>query len=151
MPDVIHPIFVHFPAALLPLAALLALLSIRRETFRDAAALTVYLATLGALLAVALGLYEHEPYEHSAIGELVSGHERVGLVTLGIALVASVALFVGRRSGKDPVGKPWFAAILVVAALAVTAAGDTGGDLVYEHAAGVQGGRHVQGFHAEED
>ncbi len=88
-PD-LHPMLVHFPAALFPAAFLFAFLALwRYPQMAKPARLTVFLGTLGALAAAATGLRAQELMPHGP-GTLVAQHRTFMLVAGGIALILSI-------------------------------------------------------------
>jgi len=139
----LHPLAVHAPIVLLPLAAVTTLLARRREHLAASSAAFTYLAAAAALVATVLGLVDHEPYEQTVAHAAIETHELFAFVTLGLAALASGWRFLGRRRGSDPVKSPLFLALLATASTVVLGAGLSGGRLVFDQAVGVQGGKHV--------
>ena len=87
----LHPLIVHFPIALLLTATALELASLacRRPGWHRIALWNLALGTLGAAAAVASGLYAERVARHSfEIWEVMERHERLGISTLILALMA---------------------------------------------------------------
>lgn len=142
-PNPLHPAIVHFPivlAFLLPVAALLALLQIRRGVDGRRAWIWVVLLAAGlfgsSLVAVETGEDQEEIVEEvvseSAIHEHEEAAERLRLMS-GIAFLLCGAGLVAGRAGT--VGRWAGTAAALVTVLAAINTGGTGGALVYEHGA----------------
>jgi uncharacterized membrane protein len=144
IPDPLHPAIVHFPivlAVLLPFAAVVALLSIRRGApARKVWPVLVVLAALlfgAAFVSVRTGEAQEERVEDVLASERpLHDHEESAerfLVLAGIVFALSpIGLLKGRAGVAGRVA-------LGVGSLALVAAiwpvGTTGGELVYEHGA----------------
>lgn len=143
----LHPAVVHFPIALL-LTALgldLACLLLRRQTWLDRAATTLYV--LGALGAGAAFLSGDSAADSTidlpgVVQAAMAEHERFALMTLVAAgVTAALRLLVswlGRKGKRLEVGALRLVALtasLVTAGLIVVTA-DHGGALVFEHQVG---------------
>jgi len=138
-----HPIIVHTPLALLvfSLAFELVGLATDSEWWRKAAFLLLLIGTVGAVLAVLSGTgAEHianrtQRIDHDAI----EAHQDMGKLTMWIALGAVAARLVafGMRQGRTLISG---LALLLQGAAVVTVvtAGLRGGNLVYQHGAGVK-------------
>lgn len=147
-PPAIHPMLVHFPLALLPLAALAATMAAWRGE-RAAWAWTrpamLWLLGLGfaaLLVTIPAGLYdEHRPAAEAApqeVRDMIVTHEILGFVTAGIFLVPT-AWALWRRHDILARGPSWFLVVamwLGVVLLNITAA--WGGSLVFEHGVNVR-------------
>ena len=143
LPTPLHPAVVHFPivfAALLPVAALLALLAIRRGTAPLRAwafpmALAVGL-TGSAWVALETGEAEEERVEayvaESAIHEHEEAAERFLLVAGVVTLLGGVGLLSGTVGSAARLVATAGTALVLLAGVQV---GRAGGELVYEHGA----------------
>ena len=135
----LHPMLVHFPIALLFVSVLfdLASTALRRESLREGALWLLGLGLLGGIAAaIAGGLAEHAAEKAGVAEALIETHETLAFVTIGIMAI----LFLYRLLFRNRFGMKALAAYLVVAAIglvAISATGYTGGDLVYEHGAGM--------------
>ena len=143
LPEPLHPAVVHFPialAVLLPIAALVALLVIRRGSSARAiwlvpVALTVALAG-SAWVALETGEAEEDRVEALVAESAIHDHEEAAERFLALSAVLAVVATAGLLSGTA--GK---AARLVATAgtlvvlVAGVQVGSAGGKLVYEHGA----------------
>lgn len=136
VPEAIHPLLVHFPLVLLPLAA--AFITFQRRLPWSVAALPVLLcvAAVGAVLAVLAGLSEAAPYAEKLQGtskeQWLSNHRLLGLTTAALAVSLAVAAIVTRRAPWTPRRNLVWAAALWGAAALVALTAWYGGAMVYE-------------------
>ncbi len=137
----LHPIFVHFPVALLPVALgfwLVGLFPGREQAWRCGRAL-LYLATLGAALAVTTGYLAANGLGHDSPGhDLVHDHRNLMLVAAGLMAAASLLAYAWRRS------ESFAARAMQVGLLAFTVAvlvigADRGGQMVFRYGIGTAG------------
>jgi uncharacterized membrane protein len=144
MTDVpLHPLFVHFPIALvtlLPLAAIVALVAIRRGApLRLAWAVPAILSVLllaSTLVAIRTGEADEDAVERVVGERLIEEHEeaaeRFAIFAGAVTLVTALGLL---RSGAGRVARP----LAAVAAIGLFATGiqlgHSGGELVYRHGA----------------
>lgn len=136
-----HPLFVHFPIALLLAAWLLTVLGMlwRRETLHRAATWNLALGALGAALAAWTGVQGSRTVtpHNFEIHEIMELHERLGLAVAwgAAALVAWRAL--RRRAWPahraEQLGQ---AALLTVIVGCLTYGAYLGGRMVYEYGVG---------------
>lgn len=135
----VHPILVHFPIALLFVSVLFDLLgtALSRDSFREGALWLLGLGLTGGITAAVAGVMAEDAAEKAGIAEsLIETHETLAQATLVIMAV----LLLSRLVLRNRFSTRTFAAYLAVAALgllALIATGHTGGDLVYQHGAGV--------------
>jgi uncharacterized membrane protein len=143
LPDPLHPALVHFPialAVLLPLAALVALVAIRRGTSPLGAWTMVValsgLLTVSAWLAVQSGEAQEEVVEEIVPESAIHGHEEAAERFLWLSVAALLVTTVGLTTGRaGRAGRLAGAAMAVVLLVAGVRVGDSGGELVYEHGA----------------
>ena len=134
-----HALLTAFPVALLSVAVLfdLAAMALKKDSLRRTAFALLLVGTLGAAAAVLAGRQAEENVAHGGPAhELMEHHEKLAYITLGtFALVAVWRLARERKMG----GGERLAALLVglggLLSLAYT--GHHGGQLVFEHAAGI--------------
>lgn len=142
---VVHPILVHFTAALFPIVALLATYAAwrRAEWASRATRWLLGLAVLVTLLTIATGLVEGEPYEDrlegTEAGEVIETHELLGFATEIVFLVAW-ALLRWRPAGLLGPRRFLFVGLLWLGVAVVTVGGWMGGRLVYEFGVGTPDG-----------
>lgn len=152
MPN-LHPLFVHFPIALLSCYFLLDLAATLtgKTAWRNTADGLLYLGTLFAAIAVALGFQAAATVAHSeAVHPILASHHDHGLAVLGIAFLLSLWRWLQSRTrsiAAKPAGPSVFFEILrlTLAAfmLIVMAHGaDMGGLMVFGHGVGVRALEH---------
>ncbi len=135
----LHPMIVHFPIALLLTSVLFDAAShiFKRESLRDGALWLLVLGLIGGIAAAVAGGLAEETAEKAGIAEsLIETHESLAFVTLGIFGV----LLLWRVFMRNQLSGQLLAIYLLVATIGVgtlSATGYYGGDLVYEHGAGV--------------
>ena len=148
MPD-LHPLFVHFPIALLTLFAGLELLRFKAITSRlelfYTKAILVITGTIGGFIAAQAGEIAEETYKGGQSLNLLETHSSIAEATNILAIIIA-ALYVGawiKRSGKqlpmpqifalcEKITSSWImipAALVLLTAISVT--GALGGALVY--------------------
>ena len=134
-----HAVLNDFPvilvvAVLFEIAALLT----RRESLRSAAFWMLVVGIVGTAAAVGSGLLAEETIEHGdAIHEVMEEHERLGLITLGVFFVVAAWHIVRRLQMSR--GERWAAALVgLVGAGLLVSTGAHGGELVFDHAAGIR-------------
>jgi uncharacterized membrane protein len=133
----IHPIVVAFPLALLVVSVLLDLIARFRPALRAGARLTLYLGTLGAVIATITGLITHLRYEGTPVAGFIDQHEFIAYTTTAIFLALSIWRSRAMRRGSD-VGGSWvYVAFSVAGLLALVLTGALGGNLVFGHGVGI--------------
>lgn len=134
----LHPLVVHYPVALLTLAALLYLVAwlFKRESWARPALLMLVLGTLGAGLAVWTGL-------HASAGVMVAGSVREHILIhhqqVMIAVFAISVLLSGWALYAPPLpqhNRAVFLALVVVMAFLIAKGTDYGAWMVYGYNAG---------------
>ena len=145
----LHPVFVHFPIALLSVAALLEIAGrlLKKDKLRDAAFWCLSIGVVFAAVAVFSGLRAEDSVAHvEASHELMETHERFGIISL--ALFALLWLWRRMRSASWSEGESWGYAIAGLVATGVLLFGaNQGGKLVYDYGVGTamtagEGGDH---------
>ncbi len=135
----LHAMLNDLPAALLVVAVVFEALHLitKRDGFRYASFWTLMAGAVGAALAVLSGLRAEDTIEHgTAIHELMERHETLAFITLGVfAVVAGWRLVRERKMGT---GERQAALVLaLVGAGVLYTTGKLGGQLVFDHAAGI--------------
>jgi len=139
----LHPFFVHFPVAVIPVAVILGLWSLiqrRNRGIRHAFRLCLLIAVLFALGAVLSGGRASERATLLVPHSLLEAHEELGTWTFWLIVTASLLelLSAVRRLGAWPVPLHSLAFVLVVSAVITTAlAGHRGAEMVFRYGAGV--------------
>lgn len=145
----IHPLFVHFPIALLTgfVAVEAGAVLSGRSDWRAAASALLYLGTLGATGAVAAGWLAAQTVPHGeAVHDILERHEHLGFTVLSLAVFLSGwRLWRGRRFGRLERWGHFLLALLMTGFM--TAGADLGGLMVYGHGVGVSVVRVEPGSH----
>ena len=136
----IHPLFVHFPVALLNSFFLIELLGVllKKGEIRIAATWMLYLGTLGALGTVLTGLWAASTVPHSdVVHSIIARHRNFGITVLVLGTVLSIWRIIahGRFSRKGQVVHIVITFIMV-ATLGFGA--DLGGLMVYKYGVAVK-------------
>lgn len=134
-----HAIVNDFPPAMLVMGVLfqLAYLVTKRESLRGAGYWSLVIGALMTANAIATGLKAEASIQHGeAIHEIMEVHERLAWITMGFFGVIAVWLIL--RDSKMLRAERWGLALLGVVGVGVlTATGHEGGEMVFEHAAGM--------------
>lgn len=154
----IHPLFVHFPIALLTSYFLIELLGVllKKEDFRVAATWMLYLGTIGALGTVLTGLWAASTVPHSdEVHRIIIRHRNFGItvLVLGMALSMSRIITHCRFSRR---GQVLHIVITFIMVATLGFGADLGGLMVYKYGVAVkavpQPKGHVHGTeHEPED
>lgn len=139
MPN-IHPLVIHFPIALILVMVACDFIGLLagKKSFISAANILSVFASLGAVVAVISGTLASESIWHNeAAHELMETHETIGFIVLGIIIVLTIfRLAVGKKI-YGSLG--WIALIIgLVGASFVTYTAFLGGEMVFDHGAGVK-------------
>lgn len=139
MPQVLHPLLVHFPIALLFTSLALDLGAWRWPMLRSSAWPVLLLGTIGALAATITGLIDHEPFEQVvALQGPIQTHQMLGMATTLVFIGLTAWRGFGLRRGRDiSFGAPYLAAVVCGLAL-LTLTGLRGGELVYQFGLNVE-------------
>jgi uncharacterized membrane protein len=135
----LHAVINDFPPALLVVGVLLELayLFTKRESLRNAAYWTLVVGAVTTAVALFSGLRAEEAVEHGqAIHEIMQVHERFAWITLGVFGVVAVWRVL-RESKMLRRERVVLALVGVVGLVPLTATGMEGGELVFDHAAGM--------------
>lgn len=135
----IHPIFVHFPIALILSGFALDLFAIlfKRPNLHIVGRWNLTLGFLGAVVAVLTGLNAKETVtQHSYdIHQLMETHKRIGILVLGLSAILTLlrwlagSVFINR-------GKPLYFALSTVLVSLILLGAHYGGRMVYEYNVG---------------
>ena len=135
----LHPMWVHFPVAMLPSALLLYMLAhlLKRQSLGDSARICLYLGTLGGVAAAISGWLGESSIPHNdTIHHMMQTHKIIGI---GV-VVSLVVLSVMSYRNLDVRGKlRWvFYAVLLFGNVFIALNSDLGARMVYVEGAGVK-------------
>jgi uncharacterized membrane protein len=135
----LHATLNDLPAALLTVAVLFdfAAWGWKRESLRWAARWTLWAGVIGGWAAVIAGLLASDVIEHGeAIHELMKLHRTLALVTMAVFTVI-LGFKLVRRFALTPAEEAILRVLSVAGFALLLWTGDVGGDMVFEHAAGI--------------
>lgn len=135
----VHPVFVHFPIALLPLVLLFFGLGIwlKWSSFLIAGRATLYLACAAVIITVLTGNAAAESFPHNeAIHQMMETHQHTGYIILGLTLLLTFWSFWQRA--HVPRGAWGFLLVAAFASYFVLQTADIGGRMVYLQGAAVK-------------
>ncbi|MEO5719707.1 MAG: DUF2231 domain-containing protein [Chthoniobacterales bacterium] len=135
----VHPVFVHFPIALLPLVLLFFALGIwlKWPSLLIAGRTTLYLACASVIIAVLTGNAAMESFPHNeVIHRMMETHQHTGYVILGLTVLLTAWSFWQRAN--VPRGSLAFLLVAAVATYFVLQTADIGGRMVYLEGAAVK-------------
>ena len=135
----VHPVFVHFPIALLPLVLLFFALGIwlKWPSLLIAGRTTLYLACASVIITVLTGNAAMESFPHNeVIHRMMKTHQHTGYVILGLTVLLTAWSFWQRAN--VPRGSVAFLLVTAVATYFVLQTADIGGRMVYLEGAAVK-------------
>ena len=137
----LHAMIIHFPIALLMtgfFSEVIALF-IKKEFFSQAAFYLLILGALGATVAYLTGGYAGEGIEEGPLKNPMELHEEAATITLWLAIITALFRAVIFYFKYNRFWVKWLGIILFTALVgSVARTGYLGGQLVYNHGAGVQ-------------
>ncbi|MFQ5809351.1 MAG: DUF2231 domain-containing protein, partial [Armatimonadota bacterium] len=134
----VHPLFVHFPIALLMVALGLEALGFvcKNERIQYAAGWNLALGALGAVAAAVTGLLAESGISAGgAAGQLMLTHKTLALVATGLAVVLAGWRLRSRGAMSSPL-RVTFLALMVGMVVVLGVSAHYGGRMVYEFGAG---------------
>lgn len=134
----IHPLFTHFPIALLlsSLGFYLLGLVFKKEHFLKTGQWTLYFGTLGTAVAVWTGIQAANSVPHDETTHaMMMAHQYLGITVLILSALLSLWLLVSKSSLPNP--KPVFVGGLFLIAILLLQQVDFGGRLVFFHGVGM--------------
>lgn len=138
--DNLHPLFVHFPIALLPLFFLLDVIGTvgGKPDWRRAAGWFLYTGTLFAGLTVAAGLIAAGAVAHGGdVHEIMENHEHLGISVFALAAVLAAWRWLAKGQIAGPANTLYLLSAAILAVLLVFTA-DFGGLMVYKYGVAVE-------------
>jgi uncharacterized membrane protein len=135
-----HPAIVHYPIALISIAALFGMISLfkKKEFFKEVAFWNLLLGVIGAIAAVLTGLIEEQTLAHNEdIHQILAKHKFTGFSLLILSFAFLTWLWVRKNKFGNKEYTLWV--VLLVVSTAITFyQGYLGGKMVFEHGAGVK-------------
>lgn len=135
----LHPIFVHFPIALLFVSFGLTVAGQWKAQWHETSWFLLILGGLATIPATISGLIAHRPYEDTPSMVYIESHEMLGIIGTLITLGVLGWRWRSRRQGRDVGLSKVYLVIVVVGLVWLFFLGGTGGNLVYEHGINVRG------------
>ncbi len=135
----VHPAFVHFPIALLPVTLLFYALGLgfRQQAWLLAGRACLYLSLLATAVTVATGFIAEDSFPHNEkIHEMIETHQATGLIVLGITAILTLWSFWHRD--QKPRGAWVFVLVTAIACYFVLQNGDIGSRMVFVEGAAVK-------------
>lgn len=136
----IHPLFVHFPVALILVSLLFEGLwwLTRKDQFRALATYLLYLSAISAVAAVITGYIASDSLGHDAPGhDFVHEHRDVMIWMSGL-LLATTLLVLFIRSLREGKARRLVIVPLFITSVLLIYGADRGGRLVFEYGTGVR-------------
>jgi uncharacterized membrane protein len=130
----LHVLVVHFPIALLMVAAMLEYIGSWRHNapWRHAGFLCLVLGSSSAIIAVVLGLINAEQEPHAArLQDAIDRHMWYGIATTVVCVITVIGGMRMRVRERAVVARRAYRAGLVLICIGVTLSGHVGGELVY--------------------
>jgi uncharacterized membrane protein len=132
-----HPLFVHFPIALLLAALVLEVLAVisRRESLRNGATSCLVLGALAGLVAMITGLQAGESVPHlDAAHEIMETHETLGIAVFILAAALSIVRLL--KLDRAAAARAVFVVALAVSVALVLYGAFLGGKMVFDYGVG---------------
>lgn len=136
----LHPAIVHFPIALLVVAALLAIMSLfnKKDSLKEWMFLNLVLGVVFAPLAIISGLIEEQNLQHNeAIHSVLIIHKYNGFVILVVYAALTFLYWKRKKTIQIKEYKVWAACLLLATGL-LAYQGYLGGKMVFDLGAGVK-------------
>ena len=140
MVNTYHPLFVHFPIALLVIAGIVALVNILQSKYqlKNVILWNLTAGTLGAAIAVFSGFRDAGVIPHNeTIHEILEVHEKIGIAIFVLSALLSIWFFI-RRIKMKKIENILFVLVLWLGIGLVGYAGYLGGKMVYDNGAGIK-------------
>lgn len=136
----LHPLFVHFPVALLVAFFVLDIVGslARKDTWRHVAGWLLYIGTATIAVAVATGLYAAATVPHDdTVHDIMENHEHFGISVLVLGCVLSAWRWFGQRFLQGGVNVLYLGTAVVMV-ICMTFGADLGGLMVYHYGVNVR-------------
>jgi uncharacterized membrane protein len=137
--NLLHPMVVHFPLALLTASYLLDVLAHWWPKLRTSGWVLLILGTLGAMVAVLTGNVVGDLFESTKYWAVVETHQKLAITTTLIFTGLLIWRFFARRKGNDPAEKWYYFIPATIGVGLLLLTGLYGGHMVYAFGLGVMG------------
>lgn len=127
-----HPLVTHFPIALLSLVAVLCWAGLRWSTVYRHVWLLQLIGTVLLVPSVITGLRDHQPYEETSLAKLIEPHEKFGLITAAVYILATLWLWHALKTDKNAHKGKVQLALVTAGFVLLAITGYLGGQLVHE-------------------
>ncbi len=136
-----HPLFVHFPIALIFTATFFSLLSFivkdKKKIFKEIFFWNMLVGTISAIFTVISGIIaENNLVHNNAIHEIMEVHQLLGAILTIIFILITVWL-ITKKSKIKTKGQIIITIILIIASGFLGYTANLGGEMVYEQGAGI--------------
>jgi len=136
----LHPMVIHFPVVLFPLACLLHFVG-KKQTWQwasPAGRWALWLGTFFAVIAIVTGFFAANNLGHNQPGhEIVHIHRNLMIATGVISLILSVFVIQNKRNSSQTM--QWFIGFAhILLTMVLVLGSDRGASLVYQYGFGVQ-------------
>lgn len=138
--DNLHPLFVHFPIALLSLFFLLDFLAsiASKKEWRKTAGWLLYSGTAFAAITVTAGLIAADSVAHGGdVHEIMENHEHLGIAVLGLSITLSGWRLLAKNQIRGGANTLYLLFAAILAGLVMFTA-DLGGLMVYNYGVAVK-------------
>ncbi len=132
----VHPLFVHFPIALLTTFFCLELAAffLKKEIVKIISSALLYLGTISAFLTVLAGFIAANSIPHGGnVHEIMENHEHIGIAILGLASFLSLW-----RWKFFTMAQGWFLTLAGLLVMLIVIGADLGGLMVYKYGVAVE-------------
>jgi uncharacterized membrane protein len=137
----LHAMIIHFPIALLMAGFLSEIVAffIKQDFFKRAAVYLLLFGALGATISYITGSYAGAGIEQGPLKTPMELHQQAATITLWLAIILALLRTLVYYFKYNPAWVKWIGILLFAVLIgAVSRTGYLGGQLVYNHGAGVQ-------------
>jgi len=135
----IHPLFVHFPIALLLTSVAFCFLGslFKKEELLTATKWVLYFGTLAAAVTVWTGLKAEATVSHGGgMHDTMEAHQYIGFTVLGLSILLSLWVFLSKNRIPEK-GRALFLVVLALLAALLIQGADLGGRMAFLNGVGI--------------